>query len=114
MQVYRVLNNKGKLLIVGFPKGSRAEGAREQRYSPPRQIEPVLSRATFGESGVSCPYGEELLLFAWAEKEDCKNRHKHSGPVTDYQVSGVQKKKEKEEQSSICYTEANGNAHLHL
>jgi ubiquinone/menaquinone biosynthesis C-methylase UbiE len=76
-QVYRVLKNKGRLLIVDFPKGSRAEEFWEERYFSPAQMKSMLSRAKFGQSGVSYPYGEELLLFVWARKEGCENRDKH-------------------------------------
>jgi SAM-dependent methyltransferase len=67
-QIHRVLKDRGKLLIVDFPKGSRAEELWGERYFSPAQVKSMLTRAKFSESGVSCPYGEELLLFARARK----------------------------------------------
>jgi ubiquinone/menaquinone biosynthesis C-methylase UbiE len=69
-QVHRVLKDRGRLLIVDFPKGSRAEKLWGERYFSPAQVKSMLTRAKFGESGVSFPYGEELLLFAWAKKSE--------------------------------------------
>jgi ubiquinone/menaquinone biosynthesis C-methylase UbiE len=67
-QVHRVLKDQGRLLIVDFSKGSRAEQLWGERYFSPAQVKSMLTRADFGEPCVSCPYGEDLLLFAKAKK----------------------------------------------
>jgi ubiquinone/menaquinone biosynthesis C-methylase UbiE len=67
-QVHRLLKDQGRLLIVDFSKGSRAEQLWGERYFSPAQVKSMLTRANFGESCVSCPYGEDLLLFARAKK----------------------------------------------
>jgi ubiquinone/menaquinone biosynthesis C-methylase UbiE len=72
-QVHRVLKDEGRLLIVDFPKGSRAEQIWGERYFSPAQVKSMLARANFSESGVSCPYGDELLLFARAKKRGDRN-----------------------------------------
>jgi ubiquinone/menaquinone biosynthesis C-methylase UbiE len=67
-QVHRVLKDQGTLVIVDFSKGSRAEQLWGERYFSPAQVKSMLTRANFSESCVSCPYGEDLLLFARAKK----------------------------------------------
>ena len=67
-QVHRLLKDQGRLLIVDFSKGSKAEQIWGERYFSPAQVKSMLTRANFGESYVSYPYGEELLLFARAKK----------------------------------------------
>jgi ubiquinone/menaquinone biosynthesis C-methylase UbiE len=67
-QVHRVLKDRGRLLIVDFPKGSRAEQLWGERYFSSGQVKSMLTRADFGGSDVCFPYGEDLLLFALAKK----------------------------------------------
>jgi ubiquinone/menaquinone biosynthesis C-methylase UbiE len=67
-QVHRVLKEQGRLLIVDFSKGSKAEQIWRERYFSPGQVKSMLTRANFRESCVSCPYGKDLLLFARAKK----------------------------------------------
>jgi SAM-dependent methyltransferase len=78
-QVHRVLKDRGKLLIVDFLKGSIAEKLWQERYFSPVEVKSMLSRARFGDWGVSCPYGDDLLLFAWAKKSESEVTYAERG-----------------------------------
>jgi len=69
-EVNRVLKDKGRILIVDFPKGSKAEELWGENYFKAKEIKFMLVQSNFKKLNIGFPYGENLLIFASGVKSD--------------------------------------------